>query len=858
MDAKKKKKLYEYYKKAGYKLKVYDYPIVYTAGGKRHLREFDIEELLFRKPLIVSDENTNAYYKDKVVLLTGGGGSIGSELCRQLAKMKPKQIIILDIYENGAYDVQQELKIVYGDKLNLEIEICSITNRKALEKVFKKYRPQIVINAAAHKHVPLMEKNCIEAIYNNIFGTENLVDLCEKYEAERFMMVSTDKAVNPTNVMGATKRFCEMIVQSASTHGKVKYSATRFGNVLGSAGSVIPLFKRQIANGGPVTVTDKRIIRYFMTIPEASQLVLQSGAMAKNGELFVLDMGQPVKILDLAENLIQLSGVQGIKIVETGLRPGEKLYEELLVKTEELDKTPNKMIFIERDTALSKEEISERMEILRKAFVVFNRSEKGQTMNSRLETLLKRFGLKNRIFNDNNVEELRQPIDYQYIDQIIEKEKVRVHDFLDSAMKEISALPKEIEREKKHIQISRSEKCSGCTACSQICPKKCITMQPDGEGFLYPVVDEERCIECGKCKAVCPVLYHDEGTIPQKVLAEKNRNEKIRSTSSSGGVFYELAKQFIQSGGEVYGCALDENMVARHICATSLDELDKLKSSKYVQSHMGNTMEEIKKKLLSGKKILFSGTPCQTAGLHNYLGKEYENLFAVDVLCHGVPSPQLFADYLEYLSKKQGGAKPISVNFRNKERGWKRLYMEVRFDNGKRHYIYSGSYKVSRPFNIAVKKDLNNKVAKDFMSFIMSTEGQKVVADEKYIAVADVKDYAGTKPSGSCVVGGSSSVSPLMEKLIEAYKAVNPNASIELQTSDSTTGMTSTIEGSYDIGMASRELKEEEAAELEPTVIATDGIAVVVNNANPLDELSADQVKDIYVGNVSTWDEITK
>ena len=328
--------------------------------------------------------------------------------------------------------------------------------------------------------------------------------------------------------------------------------------------------------------------------------------------------------------------------------------------------------------------------LFHKQFVVFNRSEKGQTMNSRLETLLKRFGLKNRIFNDNNVEELRQPIDYQYIDQIIEKEKVRVHDFLDSAMKEISVLPKEIEREKKHIQISRSEKCSGCTACSQICPKKCITMQPDGEGFLYPVVDEERCIECGKCKAVCPVLYHDEGTIPQKVLAEKNRNEKIRSTSSSGGVFYELAKQFIQSGGEVYGCALDENMVARHICATSLDELDKLKSSKYVQSHMGNTMEEIKKKLLSGKKILFSGTPCQTAGLYNYLGKEYENLFAVDVLCHGVPSPQLFADYLEYLSKKQGGAKPISVNFRNKERGWKRLYMEVRFDNGKRHYIYSG------------------------------------------------------------------------------------------------------------------------------------------------------------------------
>ena len=367
MDIDKKKKLYEYYRKAGYKLKVYDYPVMYTAGGKRHLREFDIEELLFRQPLIVSDKRTNEYYRDKVVLITGGGGSIGSELCRQLAKMQPRQIIILDIYENGAYDVQQELKITYENRLNLQIEICSITHRKALEKVFEKYHPQIIINAAAHKHVPLMEHNCVEAIYNNVFGTQNLVELCEKYGAERFMMVSTDKAVNPTNVMGATKRMCEMIVQSASTHGNVKYSATRFGNVLGSAGSVIPLFKRQIASGGPVTVTDKRIIRYFMTIPEASQLVLQSGAIANNGELFVLDMGQPVKIMDLAESMIRLAGVSGIKIIETGLRPGEKLYEELLVKTEELDKTENSMIFIERDTALSQEEIEEKMRILREA-----------------------------------------------------------------------------------------------------------------------------------------------------------------------------------------------------------------------------------------------------------------------------------------------------------------------------------------------------------------------------------------------------------------------------------------------------------------------------------------------------------
>ena len=367
MDVKKKKCLYDHYKNAGYKVKVYDYPTLYTAGSKRNLREFDIEELLFRKPLAVTNEQTYAYYKDKVILITGGGGSIGSELCRQLAKMDPKQIIILDIYENGAYDVQQELKIAYGNAINLQIEICSITHKKALEKVFKQYHPQIIINAAAHKHVPLMEHNCVEAIYNNVFGTKNLIELCEKYNAQRFMMVSTDKAVNPTNVMGATKRMCEMMVQSASMYGHVKYSVTRFGNVLGSAGSVIPLFKRQIAKGGPVTLTDKRIIRYFMTIPEASQLVLQSGAMANNGEIFVLDMGQPVKILDLAENMIKLSGAHDIEIIETGLRPGEKLFEELLIKSDTLTKTDNDLIFIEKDTPLSKEEINEKLQVLKKA-----------------------------------------------------------------------------------------------------------------------------------------------------------------------------------------------------------------------------------------------------------------------------------------------------------------------------------------------------------------------------------------------------------------------------------------------------------------------------------------------------------
>ncbi|MGN0185559.1 MAG: UDP-N-acetylglucosamine 4,6-dehydratase family protein [Aristaeellaceae bacterium] len=333
-------------------------------GGSHCMRESDIEELLFRKAHVVMDERTKAYYRDKVILVTGGGGSIGSELCRQMARMDPKQIIILDVYENGAYDVQQELKMIYGDRLDLKIEICSITNQRALERVFQKYHPQIIINAAAHKHVPLMENNCIEAIHNNVFGTKNLVLLCERYDAERFLMLSTDKAVNPTNVMGATKRMCEMIVQSASTFGHATYSATRFGNVLGSAGSVIPLFKRQIANGGPVTITDKRMIRYFMTIPEASQLVLTSGSMAGNGELFVLDMGQPVRILDLAESMIRLSGAQGIDIVEAGLRPGEKLYEELLVKSERMDKTDNDLIFIERDRPLSWAEIEKKLSIL--------------------------------------------------------------------------------------------------------------------------------------------------------------------------------------------------------------------------------------------------------------------------------------------------------------------------------------------------------------------------------------------------------------------------------------------------------------------------------------------------------------
>ena len=364
--------IYERYKAAGFKVKSYDYPTMQsTQKGKRTLRDFDIEDLLFRKEQEVVTEQTINYYKNKVILITGGGGSIGGEIARQLAKMSPKQLILLDIYENGVYDVQQELKIQYGNELDLKVEICSITNRNALEKVFREYEPNIVIMAAAHKHVPLMEHNIVEAIDNNVFGTLNTVELSEKYNADRVHMVSTDKAVNPTNVMGATKRMCEMICMThASKKQHTTFSATRFGNVLGSAGSVIPLFKRQIQNGGPVTLTDKRIIRYFMTIPEASQLVLHSAVIAKNGELMVLDMGQPVKIYDLAVSMIRMSGLepdQDIEIIETGLRPGEKLYEELLVKNETLTKTDNKLIFIEKDSPISEKELQEKLDKLSKA-----------------------------------------------------------------------------------------------------------------------------------------------------------------------------------------------------------------------------------------------------------------------------------------------------------------------------------------------------------------------------------------------------------------------------------------------------------------------------------------------------------
>ena len=331
------------------------------------IRNVDVLDLLGRDPIEVDIESIMGYVKDKVIMVTGGGGSIGSELCRQLVSHKPKQLIIFDIYENNAYDIQQELKINYPDA-NVVTLIGSIRNVSRLESVSAQYKPDIVYHAAAHKHVPLMEVSPDEAVKNNVVGTWNVARMADKYGVKKFVMISTDKAVNPTNVMGATKRICEMIVQTYNEISKTDFVAVRFGNVLGSNGSVIPLFKRQIEAGGPVTVTDPNIIRYFMTIPEAVSLVLQAGAYAKGGEIFILDMGEPVKIDDLAKNLIRLSGYTlgvNMEIKYTGLRPGEKLYEELLMKEEGLQETDNKLIHIGKPIEFDKENFFDNLEKLK-------------------------------------------------------------------------------------------------------------------------------------------------------------------------------------------------------------------------------------------------------------------------------------------------------------------------------------------------------------------------------------------------------------------------------------------------------------------------------------------------------------
>ena len=327
------------------------------------IREVDIEDLLGRDIVKIDLNDVAGYIEDKVVLVTGGGGSIGSELCRQAATQKPKTLIIFDIYENNAYELQMELRRQHPE-LDLVVLIGSVRDKDRVDYVFDKYRPDIVCHAAAHKHVPLMEDSPLEAIKNNVFGTYNVAEAADRYGARRMILVSTDKAVNPTNVMGASKRICEMVVQMWHGRSKPEYVAVRFGNVLGSAGSVIPLFRRQIKEGGPVTVTDKNVIRYFMTIPEAVQLIFQAGAYAKGGEIFVLDMGEPVRIDDLARNMIRLSGLEpdlDIPIVYTGLRPGEKLYEELLLSGEGMQKTANDLIYIGGEAPFDEALLSEKL-----------------------------------------------------------------------------------------------------------------------------------------------------------------------------------------------------------------------------------------------------------------------------------------------------------------------------------------------------------------------------------------------------------------------------------------------------------------------------------------------------------------
>lgn len=333
------------------------------------LRDVQIEDLLGREAVRTDLESIMSYVKDQKVMVTGGGGSIGSELCRQIADDQPKQLIIIDNYENAAYELQMELGRKHPE-LDVIVLIVSVQNRRKIREIFEQYKPDLVFHAAAHKHVPLMEYSPCEAIKNNVFGTMNVASEANRSGVKRMVLISTDKAVRPTNIMGASKRICEMVIQTYNQRSKTEYVAVRFGNVLGSNGSVVPLFKQQIRKGGPVTVTHPDIIRYFMTIPEAVSLVLQAGAYAQGGEIFILDMGEPVKILDLAENMIRLSGLvpgEDIEIKFTGLRPGEKLYEELLIDDDNKKETANKRIFIGQPIKIDEAEFDEKMKELEKA-----------------------------------------------------------------------------------------------------------------------------------------------------------------------------------------------------------------------------------------------------------------------------------------------------------------------------------------------------------------------------------------------------------------------------------------------------------------------------------------------------------
>ena len=371
-----------------------------------NFRDIEIEDLLGRDPIKLDNKKIGELIEKKVVLITGGGGSIGSEICRQVMKYDPENLVIVDIYENNLYDIEQELKMNYPDK-NITAIVASVRDRKRLNEIFEEYKPYLVFHAAAHKHVPLMETSPLEAIKNNVFGTYNVVNCADEYNVKRFILISTDKAVNPTNIMGATKRLCEMIVQAKNKVSKTEYAAVRFGNVLGSNGSVVPLFKKQIASGGPVTVTHKDITRFFMTIPEAVSLVLQAMSYAKGGEIFVLDMGEPVKIYDMAVNLIKLSGLEpnvDVEIKFTGLRPGEKLYEEILMDEEGLQATKHDKIHIAEPMNINMDMIKEKLDKLNNLLETTNNEDK-EIIKETIKEIVPTFKDKD-VVNKERIEEV--------------------------------------------------------------------------------------------------------------------------------------------------------------------------------------------------------------------------------------------------------------------------------------------------------------------------------------------------------------------------------------------------------------------------------------------------------------------
>ncbi len=406
--------LCDMYSRTGCKVKVCSEPR--EPGLIRSLTEEDYVSLLGRDALKVNDDATRAFYRDKTVLVTGGGGSIGSEICRQIARCHPKKLIVLDIQEEGVYKLCLELRRKYKDAFELIDEIGSVRDVRRLDATFRRYRPDVVFHAAAHKHVPLMECNGCEAIKNNVIGTYNTANVAEKYGVGRFVLISTDKAVNPTNIMGASKRMCERVIQCRRDSGTV-FTAVRFGNVLGSSGSVVPLFQQQIAAGGPVTVTDFRVTRYFMTIPEASQLVMQAGAMANAGELFVLHMGAPVHIRSLAENLVYMSGYvpyKSMQIIETGLRPGEKLYEELLTDRETCRKTANDLIYIETEQPPTREEVDGELDILRQAVEASADEVESPLIREALKQVVPTFKEPDEVNRDaENAAEMQNAIDLE-------------------------------------------------------------------------------------------------------------------------------------------------------------------------------------------------------------------------------------------------------------------------------------------------------------------------------------------------------------------------------------------------------------------------------------------------------------